>query len=287
MACLDVQSFPRRFEACFQLPRERMEVTLLGPTNKEWQVQYLGDRSHPGLSGGWRYFSLDNNVEEGDVCVFEFVDTIKYCFKVHIFRVVKKCTPFKKMEGTKVNDKDVQCRKIIADPVNHFKKMKVSTMSTKKIATNSAVPASGRRIPDILEQGIVPKKEEKQVRKKKDHSSSPNNIIEMDKSSWDSRIDRRSSPRFNRVCNSSEHPKQLSRPAFTNRKRTIDSDTVLLSAKTNAQLDDTNGEADLIIISDSNDVAGPSSIIPSQESIHERPSLTKSNVQVVKQENQA
>ena len=286
---LDVQAFPRRFENCFQLPNERIQVTLLGPTNKEWQVQYLGDRLHAGLSGGWRYFALDNNIEEGDVCVFELVDTIKYRFKVHIFRVVQKCTPFKRMEGTKVNDKDGQCRKIILQPVNHSnKKMKVGLMSTKKIATSSAVQASGRHIPDILEQGIVAKQEEKQVQKKKDHSSNPNNFVEMAKGIWDNRKDRRSSPRFNRVCNSAEHPeKQLPRPAFTNRQQPIDRDIKPLSAKTNTLLDHMNGEADLIIIYDSDDVAGPSNIIPFQESICERPSVTKSKVQAVKQENQA
>lgn len=157
----------------------------------------------------------------------------------------------------------------------------------KKIGTISAVQASRSHIPDILEQGIVPKKEEKQVQNKRDHSSSPKKFVEMAKSSWDSRKDRRTSPRFNKVYNSSEHPKkQFSRPAFANRKQTIDTDTMLLSAKPNTLLDDTNGEADLIIIWDSNDVAGPSNIIPSQESIHERPVLTKSKVQVVKQENQ-
>lgn len=279
-------AWPKRFGNCFQIPKERMQMTLLGPTNKEWQVQYLGDRVHGGFSGGWRFFSLENNIEEGDVCVFELVNTVKYCFKVHIFRVVKKCTPFKKMEGTKVNDKDGQCKKMITYPVNHSKKMKVSTTSTNKVATNLAVQASGRHIPDILEQGIVVKKEEKEVQKKKDHSSSPNKLVEMVKCICDSGKARRSSPRFNKVCNASEHhKKQLSFPAFANRKQTIDKDTKLLSSKTNILLDGANGEADLIIIWDSNDVAGPSNIIPSQESIREQPLVAKSNVQAVKQEN--
>ena len=48
-----------------------------------------------------------------------------------------------------------------------------------------------------------------------------------------------------------------------------------------------NGDGNSIIIRDSDDVVGPSNIIPFEQSIHEGSLMTKSNVQVVKQENQA
>ena len=48
-----------------------------------------------------------------------------------------------------------------------------------------------------------------------------------------------------------------------------------------------NGDGNSIIIRDSNDVVGPSNIIPSEKSIHEGSLMTNFNVQVVKQENQA
>ena len=48
-----------------------------------------------------------------------------------------------------------------------------------------------------------------------------------------------------------------------------------------------NGDGNSIIIQDSDDVVRPSNIIPSKQSIHEGSLMTKSNVQVVKQENQA
>ncbi|XP_057871066.2 B3 domain-containing protein Os01g0723500 isoform X2 [Cryptomeria japonica] len=83
------------------LPDQRIEITLLGPRGKKWRVQYLGDRSNPGLSGGWKGFAIDNNLEEGDVCVFELEDKKNFTLKVHIYRVVEDCIPPKKVEGTK------------------------------------------------------------------------------------------------------------------------------------------------------------------------------------------
>jgi hypothetical protein len=111
-----VQALPKRLGNCFQLPKGRYQVTLLGPANKEWVVQYIGDRGRAGLSGGWKHFAIDNNLEEGDVCIFELVNKNKYTFKVYIFRVIKNCIPCKRMEGTKLNEKNGRGRKSIALP---------------------------------------------------------------------------------------------------------------------------------------------------------------------------
>lgn len=69
------------------LPSEIQEATLLDASGKAWSARWLGSRS--GLSGGWRKFSLDHGLEEGDVCVFELIDKNKLIFKVHVFRVVE------------------------------------------------------------------------------------------------------------------------------------------------------------------------------------------------------
>lgn len=44
--------------------------------------------SERALTRGWRQFSLDHLLEEGDVCVFELVDVSQLTVFVHIFRVV-------------------------------------------------------------------------------------------------------------------------------------------------------------------------------------------------------
>ncbi|KAH9309570.1 hypothetical protein KI387_037481, partial [Taxus chinensis] len=99
-------NIPRNCGDRLGLPRERTELTLVDPNNKEWDVKYLGDRHSPGLSGGWRSLTLDNNLEEGDVCILERVDESKNKIKirVHVYRVVKKWTPYKKMEGRGIID---------------------------------------------------------------------------------------------------------------------------------------------------------------------------------------
>ncbi|MCO5608882.1 hypothetical protein L7F22_063100 [Adiantum nelumboides] len=69
------------------LPQEIQQATLLDSSGMAWSARWLGSRN--GLSGGWRKFSLDHGLEEGDVCVFEVIDRKKLVFKVHIFRVIE------------------------------------------------------------------------------------------------------------------------------------------------------------------------------------------------------
>lgn len=49
------------------------------------------------LSGGWPAFARGNNLEEGDICVFELVGPIE--FHVHIFRVVDETVPMIKLSS--------------------------------------------------------------------------------------------------------------------------------------------------------------------------------------------
>lgn len=79
-------SFPSDFSSKY-LPNEIQQVTLLDSSGKSWSTKWLGSRN--GLSGGWRKFSLDHGLEEGDVCVFELIDRKKLVINVHIFRVVE------------------------------------------------------------------------------------------------------------------------------------------------------------------------------------------------------
>ncbi|XP_062183028.1 B3 domain-containing protein Os11g0197600-like isoform X2 [Phragmites australis] len=75
------------------LPKTSKKMTLWDPQGKPWEVNYVyySDRCVASFSGGWGKFSLGNNLEKFDVCVFELFkeDNIK----VHIYRVVPEITP--------------------------------------------------------------------------------------------------------------------------------------------------------------------------------------------------
>ncbi|PTQ45376.1 hypothetical protein MARPO_0015s0164 [Marchantia polymorpha] len=68
-------------------------VILEDEDGLEWETIYLHHKK--GLSGGWRGFSIDHDLEDGDAVVFELVKPTR--FKVHITRAVGskslECTP--------------------------------------------------------------------------------------------------------------------------------------------------------------------------------------------------
>ncbi|XP_045085466.2 B3 domain-containing protein Os11g0197600 isoform X1 [Aegilops tauschii subsp. strangulata] len=68
------------------LPHTSKKLTLWDPQATPWQVDYVycSHRSAGAFSRGWSQFSIGNNLEKFDVCVFELIaeDTIK----VHIYR---------------------------------------------------------------------------------------------------------------------------------------------------------------------------------------------------------
>lgn len=70
---------------------------------REWNAKYSFEpgRRTGGLTGGWKQFALDNNLEEFDVCVFELVGKDKPVkMDVTIFRVIEECTPLVKVGST-------------------------------------------------------------------------------------------------------------------------------------------------------------------------------------------
>ncbi|XP_057828623.2 B3 domain-containing protein Os01g0723500 isoform X1 [Cryptomeria japonica] len=125
-----------------KLPRKRTEVTLVDPKKNEWPVRFLGDNPEPALIGGWRHFSIANNLEEGDACIFERVDDSKDKIKlnVHIFPVVKECSPYKFIKGSKRND---------SLPSTTNKKTQVLR---NDFATNSLRPEKGKCVKQEIEQ---------------------------------------------------------------------------------------------------------------------------------------
>ncbi|XP_061952157.1 B3 domain-containing protein Os01g0234100-like isoform X1 [Populus nigra] len=64
------------------LPNEDTVIVLEDGNGKSSQTKYLAHKS--GLSGGWRGFSIDHNLVEGDVLVFHLVKPTK--FKVYVVK---------------------------------------------------------------------------------------------------------------------------------------------------------------------------------------------------------
>ncbi|KAG1354347.1 putative B3 domain-containing protein [Cocos nucifera] len=85
---------PKHFAAKY-LGHEQQTVVLSLPNGKEkWNVHYLSYDHCSQFSGQWQKFVQDNNLEEGDVCIFELTRAHKnLAMDVHIFRVLDKNTP--------------------------------------------------------------------------------------------------------------------------------------------------------------------------------------------------
>ncbi|XP_011621668.1 B3 domain-containing protein Os01g0723500 isoform X2 [Amborella trichopoda] len=82
---------PRSF-AKMHLPKVRLAMHLRDPTGREWEVICIcREGNATALSGGWAAFSIGNNLEEGDVCIFELKE--EKLMAVHIFRVVEEIVP--------------------------------------------------------------------------------------------------------------------------------------------------------------------------------------------------
>ncbi|KAL2458941.1 B3 domain-containing protein [Forsythia ovata] len=66
-----------------KLPRNDGVVTLIDEQGEEWPVIYLARKS--GLSGGWKKFSVDHDLVDGDALVFQLIRPT--VLKVFIIRV--------------------------------------------------------------------------------------------------------------------------------------------------------------------------------------------------------
>lgn len=78
-----MQSLPKRIRDL--LPRSAVPV-VLSYGSRTWEVVYCGDQSFQRFGEGWKKFVVDNNLKEGDGCVFELMDTENIQFKVQILR---------------------------------------------------------------------------------------------------------------------------------------------------------------------------------------------------------
>ncbi|WOL06318.1 B3 domain-containing protein [Canna indica] len=59
---------------------------ILSHGNRTWEAKYNGNQDFKRFSGGWRNFVNDNNLNPGDACIFELMDSKNVHFKVQILR---------------------------------------------------------------------------------------------------------------------------------------------------------------------------------------------------------
>jgi hypothetical protein len=88
-------SFPNKWILNHLSPSSQDVVLRMG--KKEWLGKYCyhNIRNNGGLTGGWKYFALDNNLEEFDVCLFKPAGHMHelLVLEMSIFRVVEQITP--------------------------------------------------------------------------------------------------------------------------------------------------------------------------------------------------
>ncbi|KAG8474659.1 hypothetical protein CXB51_031176 [Gossypium anomalum] len=82
---------PKNFTMKF-LTRDLGDLTLCTSDGRTWSAQYLrymtrNKYTKATIHIGWRQFMLDNNLEAGDVCVFELISQTEIMLKVIIYRV--------------------------------------------------------------------------------------------------------------------------------------------------------------------------------------------------------
>jgi hypothetical protein len=58
------------------LPKKDETIVLENEKGEEWDTVYLANKT--GLSGGWRGFSLDHGLVDGDALVFELVQHCRF-----------------------------------------------------------------------------------------------------------------------------------------------------------------------------------------------------------------
>lgn len=65
-------------------------IKLQNPDGRQWPVRCLYRGGRAKLSQGWFEFAQDNNLGEGDVCVFELLRMKDVVLKVTLFRVLEE-----------------------------------------------------------------------------------------------------------------------------------------------------------------------------------------------------
>ncbi|KAK4760894.1 hypothetical protein SAY87_005787 [Trapa incisa] len=134
------------------LPLEDATLIVEDEHGKEYDVKYLGHKT--GLSAGWRQFSIDHNLLEGDVLVIQIIEASR--LKVHIIKAcnisevdnaMEPCgldSPAEIPETRAAQDDPIPCN---LDTRKHLKSIPPSILQKKKKKSrkeNSLTPETGR-----------------------------------------------------------------------------------------------------------------------------------------------
>ncbi|XP_039038444.1 B3 domain-containing transcription factor VRN1-like [Hibiscus syriacus] len=68
-------------------------IKLQLPDGKQWPVRCLYRGGKAKFSQGWYEFTVENNIGEGDVCVFELLRSREFILKVTVFHVTDNAEP--------------------------------------------------------------------------------------------------------------------------------------------------------------------------------------------------
>ncbi|CAI8618692.1 unnamed protein product [Vicia faba] len=94
-------SFPNKWRINHLSPSSQDVILRMGKSEWLGKYCYHNIRNNGGLTGGWKYFALENNLEEFDVCLFKpagYMDKT-LILDITIFRVVEEITPLTAMNS--------------------------------------------------------------------------------------------------------------------------------------------------------------------------------------------
>ncbi|PKA57384.1 Putative B3 domain-containing protein [Apostasia shenzhenica] len=103
-------TIPRSFEKECKL-RKMNDIILQDSKWRTWPVRIADWRGRVALATGWAKFRDGNYLEEGDVCVFEFLQA-NYAIRVHIFRVKEYDVPDRRKIGNRKRHTRTYKRKV-------------------------------------------------------------------------------------------------------------------------------------------------------------------------------
>jgi B3 DNA binding domain len=80
------QAIPVEF--AFKQLTQQNKNAVLHFKGRTWPISIRYKKIYPSCFGGWKQFVEDNNVQEGNLCLFELMDSNNetVSFKVHISR---------------------------------------------------------------------------------------------------------------------------------------------------------------------------------------------------------
>ncbi|XP_057812558.1 B3 domain-containing protein Os11g0197600 isoform X2 [Cryptomeria japonica] len=252
-------NLPKNSAERLKLPKEMRVVILVNSNCDKWLVRYnWSDSKGRGAFGaGWMQFSVQNNLQKGDICIFERIDKGNNIIKlrVHIYRIAEESN---NSEGGISKDR-------VAIPTYHSnKKMKVSKEDLRtNLPAKLGRPKRGKQgakhcHPKQGKQGAKhchPKQGKQgakhganQVEEKKNKINPRTNNLKQTESKYvPSKAGYRRSVRFSKRCNLVKPGKKelLCLPSSSAR------DTVVLSDET-THVDGVNGEEGITSVDDVN-----------------------------------